>query len=76
MTVDGQPAGPPNTQSFIMSPAHRGSHTVGISVVNPYGKTVCNFTSVFHVMRPGLNSPAGGSSRPPPRPAPPRPTPH
>jgi hypothetical protein len=75
MTVDGQPAGPPNTLSYTMAPAYRGTHSVGISVANPTGRAVCNFTSVFHVMQPGLNAPARQA---PPRPAPrpPRPTPH
>jgi hypothetical protein len=75
MTIDGQSAGPPNTSSYTMSPAHRGTHTVGVNVANAYGKSVCNYTSVFHVMQPGLNSPARqGPPRPAPRP--PRPTPH
>jgi hypothetical protein len=75
MTIDGQPAGPPNSLSFMMSPAHRGTHTVGVSVTSPNGKVVCNYSSVFHVMQPGLNAPA---RQPPPRPPPrpPRPTPH
>jgi len=74
MTVDGQPAGAPNSLSYTMSPVYRGTHTVGLNVVNPYGKAVCNSTSVFHVLNPGLNSPA--RQAPPPRPRPPRPTPH
>lgn len=73
MTVDGQPAGPPNTQSYTMSPVYRGTHTVGLSVADPNGKVVCNSTSVFHVQQPGTNSPARQA---PPRPRPPRPTPH
>jgi len=58
MTVDGQPAGPPNSLSYTMSPVYRGTHTVAVNVANPNGKAVCNSTSAFHVMRPGLNSPA------------------
>jgi hypothetical protein len=76
MTVDGQPAGPPNSLSYTMSPVYRGTHTVGLNVVNPYGKAVCNSTSVFHVLHPGLNSPARQAPPRPPRPLPPRPTPH
>jgi len=79
MTIDGQPAGPPNTMSYTMQPAYRGTHTVGISVANPTGKNVCSFTSVFHVQQPGVNSPARQSAAPPvrpPRPNVPRPTPH
>ena len=75
MTVDGQPAGGPNALSYTLSPAPRGTHTVGVNVTNTNGTAVCNSTSVFHVMQPGLNSPAR-STRPTPRPPPPRPTPH
>jgi hypothetical protein len=71
MTIDGQPAGPPNTLSYTMRPVYRGTHTVGVTVANTTGKTVCNSTSVFHVQQPGLNSPARKAP-----PAPPRPTPH
>jgi hypothetical protein len=71
MTIDGQPAGAPNSLSYTMSPAHRGSHTVGVNVANPNGKMVCSSTSVFHVMQPGLNAPARR-----PNPNAPRPTPH
>ncbi|HYJ39235.1 MAG TPA: DUF4124 domain-containing protein [Steroidobacteraceae bacterium] len=75
MTVDGQPAGPPNSLTYTMSPVYRGTHTVGLSVANPKGKVVCNSTSVFHVQQPGMNSPAR-QAPPRPRPPPPRPTPH
>jgi hypothetical protein len=74
MTIDGQSAGPPNTLSYTMAPAHRGTHTVGVNVATANGLVACNSTSVFHVMQPGLNSP--GRQAPPPRPRPPRPTPH
>jgi hypothetical protein len=78
MTVDGQPAGGPNSLSYMMQPAYRGTHTVAVTVTNENGKTVCSSTSVFHVMQPGLNSPARQSSAPvrPPRPNVPRPTPN
>jgi hypothetical protein len=58
MTVDGQPAGGPNELSYTMSPVNRGTHTVAVNVANTYGAVVCNSTSAFHVMRPGLNAPA------------------
>ena len=76
LTVDGQ-AGQPNSTSYTMSPAYRGTHTVGVVVKNTNGKTLCSSTSVFHVQQVGLNSPARQSSAParPPRPTPPRPTP-
>jgi hypothetical protein len=73
ITVDGQPVGE-NTLSYTLSPVYRGSHTVGVKVSNTYGTVMCDATSVFHVMQPGLNSPA--RQAPPPRPRPPRPTPH
>jgi hypothetical protein len=77
MTVDGQSAGP-NSRSYTLSPAYRGTHTVGVTVKNSNGQTLCNSTSVFHVQQVGLNSPARQSAPAPrpPRPAPPRPTPH
>ena len=74
MTVDGQSVGQ-NAQSYTMSPAPRGTHTVAVSIISPTGMVLCNSTSSFHVMQPGLNSPARQSG-PPPRPRPPRPTPH
>jgi hypothetical protein len=76
LTVDGQPAGPPNTLSYTMRPAYRGTHTVGVTVANTNGKTVCTSNSVFHVQQPGLNSPGRQAVPAPPRPNVPRPTPH
>jgi hypothetical protein len=78
MTIDGQPAGPPNTMSYTMSPAYRGTHTVGVTVKDQNGRTLCSYSSVFHVQQVGLNSPARQSTAPParpPRPTPPRPRP-
>jgi len=77
LTVDGQP-GQPNSMSYTMSPAYRGTHSVGVTVKNSNGQTVCSSSSVFHVQQVGLNSPARQSTAParPPRPTPPRPTPH
>jgi hypothetical protein len=54
----------------------RGSHTASVQVVDRSGKTVCSLSSAFHVQRVGLNSPSRQPVRPPPRPKPPRPTPH
>ena len=78
MTLDGQPAGGPNALTYTLSPVYRGTHTVAVTVTNENGKTVCSSSSVFHVLQPGLNSPARQSSTParPPRPNVPRPTPH
>ena len=67
MKVDGQPVGQPGTMAYTMTaPLDRGTHTVSVTITDRYGKTVCSVTSVFHVMRPGVNSPANR----------PRPTPH
>jgi hypothetical protein len=75
MTVDGASVdGAAYTLSYTLSPVNRGTHTVGISIANSFGAVVCSSTSVFHVLQPGLNSPA--RQAPPPRPRPPRPTPH
>jgi Domain of unknown function (DUF4124) len=68
MTVDGQPIGEKGLSSFTMTPVHRGTHTVSVTITNRYGKTMCTVTSSFHVMRPSLNTPS--------RPNAPRPTPH
>ena len=74
MTVDGQSVGQPGTLSYTMTaPVNRGTHTVSVTITDQYGRVVCSVNSSFHVMRPGLNSPAAQSR---PRPAPPRPTPH
>jgi hypothetical protein len=59
VTVDGQPIpGGPNAMSATLTTVYRGSHTVAAVVKNPFGKTLCSATSVFHVIRPSLNSPA------------------
>jgi hypothetical protein len=71
MTVDGAPV---NGGQYTMSPASRGTHTVGVNIANTFGVVVCSSNSVFHVLQPGLNSPARQAA-PPPRPRPPRPTP-
>ena len=76
MTLDGQPTGGPNTLNYTMAPAYRGTHTVGVTVTNENGKTVCSSTSVFHVQQPSLYSPARQQPARPPRPNVPRPTPH
>jgi hypothetical protein len=60
LTIDGQPAGAPNTLSYTMSPVYRGTHTVGVTVKNTVGQVLCNSTSSFHVMQPSIYSPAHG----------------
>lgn len=58
VTVDGQPIpGGPNAMSATFTTIYRGSHTVAAVVKNQYGKTMCQATSTFHVIRPSLNSP-------------------
>ena len=79
MTVDGQAVGQPGTVSYTMAaPVNRGTHTVSVTITDQHGRTVCSVSSQFHVMHPGLNSPAAPnrSGPTPPRPSPPRPTPH
>jgi hypothetical protein len=58
LTLDGQPVGGPNAQSFTISPVYRGTHTATVTIKNSSGKLLCNSSSSFHVLRPGLNSPA------------------
>jgi hypothetical protein len=77
LKVDGQPAGPPGSTSYTLSPAYRGTHTVDVSVKDQNGKILCSSTSQFHVQQVGLNSPGRQSApAPTPRPPRPRPTPH
>jgi hypothetical protein len=72
LSVDGTalPGGGGDTTASIPQP-ERGSHTVTARVTDGTGKSVCDASSTFHVMRPTTNSP----TRIPPR-LPPRPTPH
>ena len=59
MTVDGQAVGQPGTVSYTMAaPVNRGTHTVSVTITDQHGRTVCSVSSKFHVMHPGLNSPA------------------
>jgi hypothetical protein len=59
VTVDGQPIpGGPNALSAELTTVYRGSHTIAAIVKNRYGKTLCQATAAFHVIRPSLNSPA------------------
>jgi hypothetical protein len=58
VTVDGQPIpGGPNSMAATLTTVYRGTHTVAAVVKNRYGKTLCQATSAFHVIRPSLNSP-------------------
>ena len=69
MKIDGQSVGQAGTTNYTMTaPIDRGTHTVSVTITDQYGKVVCSASSAFHVMRPGLNSPASPNR--------PRPTPH
>jgi hypothetical protein len=66
MRVDGQSVG---QSSYTMpGPVDRGTHTVAVTITDEYGRQVCSANSSFHVIRPGVNSPANPNR--------PRPTPH
>ena len=60
VTVDGQPipGADANAHSAVLPNVPRGTHTVALLVKNNFGKTLCNTTSVFHVLRPSVNAPA------------------
>jgi hypothetical protein len=58
LTVDGVMVSKSSATSFVMAPAHRGTHTVAVQVSDRFGRAVCSASSQFHVFQPGLNSPA------------------
>jgi hypothetical protein len=59
VTLDGQPLpGGPNAMSATLTTVYRGTHTIVAVVKDRFGKTLCQATSSFHVLRPSLNSPA------------------
>jgi hypothetical protein len=55
LSVDGQVVG--NTLTHTLQPAHRGAHTVQVTVKDNYGRELCSATTTFHVFRPSLNMP-------------------
>jgi hypothetical protein len=58
VTIDGQPIpGGMNSMSATLTTVYRGTHTIAAIVRDRYGKTLCQATSRFHVIRPSLNSP-------------------
>ena len=67
ITVDGASVSNSGVTSYLLSPANRGSHTVGVQVTDRYGRAVCTASSTFHVYQPGLNSPARRPAAPPPK---------
>ena len=40
-----------------LTTVYRGTHTVAAIVRDRYGKTLCQATTQFHVIRPSLNAP-------------------
>ena len=73
ITMDGAPLTGGNGQTaFSIPQPDRGSHTVPAHVADRSGRTLCDTSTTFHVMRPSINSP---TRRSPPV-SPPRPTPH
>jgi hypothetical protein len=56
MTVDGQPVTAAGG-AYVLSPAHRGAHTVQVTVKDRYGRQLCNASTTFHVFRPSVNLP-------------------
>jgi hypothetical protein len=73
-TLDGAPVagGGAGQTNFAITQPDRGSHTVTVHITEAdSGRTLCETTTTFHVMRPTVNSP----TRRPPSP-PPKPTPH
>jgi hypothetical protein len=65
LTVDGAQVSA-NATSYMLQPAHRGEHSVQVTIRDNYGRVLCTASSSFNVFRPTLNSPARR----------PRPTPH
>jgi hypothetical protein len=69
ITLDGVALTGGNDQTaFSVPQPDRGSHTVTAHVVDRSGRTLCDASTTFHVMRPSINSPTRRS--PPPRPTP------
>jgi hypothetical protein len=69
VTLDGVALTGGNDQTaFSVPQPDRGSHTVTAHVVDRSGRTLCDASTTFHVMRPSINSPTRRS--PPPRPTP------
>lgn len=73
VTIDGAPlSGGDGQTDFSVPQPNRGSHTVTAHIVDRAGRTVCDASTTFHVMRTSVNAP---TRRTPPV-VPPRPTPH
>jgi hypothetical protein len=58
-----------NSTSRMLQYPDRGSHTVSVQITDRFGKSICSTSTMFHVQRTGVNSPARRPA-PPPRPTP------
>ncbi len=67
LTVNGAVVSNSGATSYVMAPANRGTHTVGVQVSDRYGRAVCSSSTQFHVFQPGLSSPARRAPSPPPK---------
>jgi len=73
LTMDGTRLGSGELSVLVPQP-ERGSHSVNAEIRDSSGQSMCSASTTFHVQRATLNSPQRAA--PPPRPRPPRPTPH
>ena len=58
VSVDGKQLGATGLGEFVYTPAERGAHTVSLTIRDSGGRQLCSASSVFHVFKPSLNSPA------------------
>jgi hypothetical protein len=72
LSMDGSPLS--TEPAAVISQPERGTHTVSAQVTDRSGRSLCSASTTFHVQRTSLNSPT--RQAPPPKPRPPRPTPH
>jgi len=56
-----------NRTSAQLQYPDRGAHTAGVRVTDRSGKSICNTSTTFHVLRTGASSP---QRQPPPKPTP------
>ncbi len=62
-----------NSISTQLQYPDRGAHTAAVRITDRSGKSICNTSTTFHVLRTGTNSPQRQAPPPPPRPQPVRP---
>ena len=74
-SVDGTPV--PNENNLTSAQLQypdRGAHTAQVQISDRSGRSICNTSTTFHVLRTGVNSPSRQAPpKPPPRPQPVRP---